>query len=463
VVHTDLGLGYRTWSATADSAFLASYTNAAEKFTTLFPDKPYLAARTPHPSKFESHNQPVSTKAKFAHRALQRLQSKVPLILNALSPSSTEERLRTPRGLQHAISLLVDESQAACTLDDIKAADCPSHPWRSALHISNRGDAHTLATIPTDTYTTIDNRDFEIIFLRRLLLPVTQPASENFKCARCHKPSSETMKGCPKSIKTVDLFGNHAISCMKDEFRTSLWHDPVCGTVCTLARKVGLRAKLEQANILVHGPFGQRADVAFPKILPMGSLHSHQELIITDVRTTNPCDTRCCRKAAKVPGAANDYGTYLKNVKWQSKVEAQGDTFMALCIESGGRLSEQFLKLIAYFASLSGTTESERRAFTIYALQRIHVVSQRGVAQVIRAHEPIPDGPCLLPIRGLVQLGVLPCGPLVEVLPNQKIPGPTPVWRDKVQRALSSLSIQILLASIPVVNTPALASAAGAT
>jgi hypothetical protein len=222
------GLGYRTcWSATADSAFLASYTNAAEKFTTLFPDKPYLAARTPHPSKFESHNQPVSSKAKFAHRALQRLQSKVPLILNALSPSSTEERLRTPRGLQHAISLLVDESQAACTLDDIKAADCPSHPWRSALHISNRGDAHTLATIPTDTYTTIDNRDFEIIFLRRLLLPVTQPASENFKCARCHKPSSESMKGCPKSIKTVDLFGNHAISCMKDEFRTSLWHDPL--------------------------------------------------------------------------------------------------------------------------------------------------------------------------------------------------------------------------------------------
>jgi hypothetical protein len=176
------------------------------------------------------------------------------------------------------------------------------------------------------------------------------------------------MKGCPKSIKTVDLFGNHAISCMKDEFRTSLWHDPLCGTVCTLARKVGLRAKLEQANILVHGPFGQRADVAFPKILPMGPLQSHQELIITDVRTTNPCDTRCCRKAAKVPGAANDYGTHLKNVKWQNKVEAQGDTFMALCIESGGRLSEQFLKLIAYFASLSGTTESERRAFTIYAL-----------------------------------------------------------------------------------------------
>ena len=141
---------------------------------------------------------------------------------------------------------------------------------------------------------------------------------------------------------------------------------------------------------------------------------------------------------------------------------------MALCVETGGRLSEQFLKLIAYFASLSGSTESERRAFTIYALQRVHVVSQRGVAQVIRVHEPIPDGPCLLPIRGLVQLGVLPCGPLVGVLPNQKISGPSPVLpsgetKFNDQRALSSLSIQNLLASIPVVNTPALASAAGAT
>ena len=102
-------------------------------------------------------------------------------------------------------------------------------------------------------------------------------------------------------------------------------------------------------------------------------------------------------------------------------------------------------------------------AFTTYALQRIHVVSQRGVAQVIRAHEPIPNGPCVLPIRGLVHLGVLPRGPLVDIPPTQRNEGPTPEWRDKIQRALSSLSIQTLLASIPVVHTPVLASAAGTT
>ena len=68
-----------------------------------------------------------------------------------------------------------------------------------------------------------------------------------------------------------------------------------------------------------------------------------------------------------------------------------------------------------------------------------------------------------LPIRGLVQLGVLPCGPVVEVLPNKKLQAQLPSGETKVQRALSSLSNQNLLASTPVVNTPALASAAGAT
>jgi hypothetical protein len=387
----------------------------------------------------------------------------MPPILEALSPSSTENRSRTSRGLQHAISSLVDEADATLTLEAIKRTDCASYPWRTALHISNRGDAHTLATIPTDSFTSIENRDFEIIFLRRLLLPTTQPVSENFKCARCHKSSVETMKGCPDSIKVVDLHGNHAISCMKNGNRTDLWHDAVRRVTCWLARRVGLKAEEEKNNILVLGPSGMRADVVVHKSTPNGPLSPYQDIIITDVRTTDPCNKHGCRKAAEVPGAANDYGTKLKNSKWQKKVESQGDTFMALCIEAGGRLNEQFLKLIDYFASVNGSTEAERRAFTIFALQRVHLASQRGIAQLIRAQEPIPDGPCFLPPRGLLDLGVLPCGPLVEVSPKKRKEGPAPEWRNEVQRALSSFSIQNLLATIPVVHTPALASAAGAT
>jgi hypothetical protein len=456
------GLGYRTWSSTADSAFLASYTSAAEAFPTLFPNKPYLTAMTPHPSKFDTHDQPVSSKAQFASRAVHRLKSKVPSILAALLPSSTEYRSRTSRSIQHAISSLIEEAESTLVLETINKADCPSHPWRTALHISNRGDAHTLATIPTDHFTEIENRDFEVILLRRLLLQTSQPVSENFRCTRCHKSSFERIKDCPEYIKVVDLFGNHAISCMKDAYRTSLWHDAVRRVVCWLARKAGLRAEEEKDNVLVLGPSGMRADVVVHKSTPKGPLSPYEEIIITDIRTTNPCDVGCCKRAAKTPGAANDHGTTLKNKKWQDKVESQGDTFMALCVEAGGRLNEQFLKLIDYFASVCGSTESERRAFTVFALQRIHLASQRGVARLIRAHEPIPDGPCILPPRGLIQLGVLPRGPLVQASLMKQSEGPIPEWRNEVQRALMALSTYKILSTIPVVHTQALASAAGA-
>jgi hypothetical protein len=287
--------------------------------------------------------------------------------------------------------------------------------------------------------------------------------SENFKCARCHKSSVENMKDCPDSVKAVDLFGNHAISCMKNGNRTDLWHDAVRRVVCSIARCVGLKAEEEKSNVLVLGPSGMRADVSIHKRTSPWPLQPYQDIIITDVRTTNPCDKNGCKKAATVPGAANDHGTKLKNDKWQQKVEAQGDTFMALCVEAGGRLNEQFLKLIDYFASISGSTEAERRAFSIYALQRIRLASQRGVAQLIRAQEPIPDGPCLLPPRGLLDLGVLPRRPLIQATTTKRSEGQAPTWRGDAQRALSSLPIKNLLATIPVVHTPALASAAGAT
>ena len=99
---------------------------------------------------------------------------------------------------------------------------------------------------------------------------------------------------------------------------------------------------------------------------------------------------------------------------------------MALCVEAGGRLNEQFLKLIDYFASISGSTEAERRAFTIFALQRTHLASQRGVAQLIRAQEPMPDGPCFLPPRGLLDLGILPRGSLMQVTAKKKMKAQPP-------------------------------------
>ena len=56
-----------------------------------------------------------------------------------------------------------------------------------------------------------------------------------------------------------------------------------------------------------------------------------------------------------------------------------------------------------------------------------------------------------------------PVAPFVEVPSKKKNEGPAPEWRNEVQRALYSFSIQNLLATMPVVHTPALASVAGAT
>ena len=64
--------------------------------------------------------------------------------------------------------------------------------------------------------------------------------------------------------------------------------------------------------------------------------------------------------------------------------------------------------------------------------------------------------------RGLIQLGVLPRGPLVEASSIKRSEGPIPEWKIEVQRALSLLSTYKILSEIPVVHTQASASAAGA-
>jgi hypothetical protein len=80
------------------------------------------------------------------------------------------------------------------------------------------------------------------------------------------------MKDCPDSVKAVDLFGNHAISCMKNGNRTDLWHDAVRRVVCSIARRVGLKAEEEKNNVLVLGPSGMRTDAAVHERIPSGPL-----------------------------------------------------------------------------------------------------------------------------------------------------------------------------------------------
>jgi len=438
------GLGYPLWSTNADAAFLAAYTNAAKKIPVLFPDRPYLWKCVPHPSKFSSTGSSLSTYAIFAMRALSRTESKAPGASKLLEPSSTPlEGTRNSRCLQHLLSVYISEFEANDVLSAVKSSDCPSHPWRAALFNSNRGDQYCLATIPTDPFTTIENRDFEVIILRRLLLPTYKPVSENFRCARCHRSSTEPIRGCSESMKIVDVFGNHSISCMLDGLRTALWHDPLRRVVRWLARCVGLKAEEEKDNVLLLGPPGLRADVCIESGTSE-ALPTRPHLKIIDVRTTDPCDLSNCKKAACVPGTANDSGTRIKERKWKSFVDAQGDVFWALCAESGGRLSDHFVELVEYLSMFAGSTSAERRAFSVFAFQRIHIASQRGVARLIRAHDPVPEGPCLIPPRGALELGNLPFHSSPEKTVTRPR-GSAPLWQMASVNAFSALKLRAQL------------------
>ena len=156
------------------------------------------------------------------------------------------------------------------------------------------------------------------------------------------------------------------------------------------------------------------------------------------------CDLSNCKKAACVPGAANDSGTRIKERKWKSFVDAQGDIFWALCAESGGRLSDHFIELAEYLSMFAGSTSAERRAFSVFAFQRIHIASQRGVARLIRAHDPVPEGPCLIPPRGALELGNLP----FHSSPEKTVARPrgsAPLWQSTSVSAFSALKLRAQL------------------
>jgi hypothetical protein len=79
---------------------------------------------------------------------------------------------------------------------------------------------------------------------------------------------------------------------------------------------------------------------------------------------------------------------------------------MALCFEAGGRLGDQVFSLLDLLAQHAHCTGAERDAFLNYARQRLHIMNLVGVARVIRAHEPICDGPCVINLRGTLDLGI---------------------------------------------------------
>ena len=200
-------------------------------------------------------------------------------------------------------------------------------------------------------------------------------------CPRC-KITYDS--GCIKhsTEPNLDLFGNHAVRCPHASGgpRTEFWHDPLVLLWERLARFAGYKVDHEAKNLVIAAP-GLRADFFIS-----------ETKTIVDLRTAVTCDKQLCAKAACSPGAAAEAGIADKDSKWKAHVDAQGDIFLAIVHEDGGRLSDTAKDLLGRFARHFGSTPTEQAAYLTYAKQRLYSLSQRGATQLNRALRPIPIG-----------------------------------------------------------------------
>ena len=82
-----------------------------------------------------------------------------------------------------------------------------------------------------------------------------------------------------------------------------------------------------------------------------------------------------------------------KNAAWLAQARSQGDIFFALCHEVGGRPGRGCEIFLDQLCSVAAASPSERMAFRIYALQRLHAATFRGVAMLINSRPVMRTGP----------------------------------------------------------------------
>ena len=87
-------------------------------------------------------------------------------------------------------------------------------------------------------------------------------------------------------------------------------------------------------------------------------------------------------------GLAADLGTKEKNRNWLDLVEAQGDSFFAICHEFPGLFGDGALSLLDKAAARYSSSDKQRRAFKAFWLMRIHITHTRGVVETIRHRFP---------------------------------------------------------------------------
>ena len=395
------GLGYRFWRSNADCAFLASYMHTSYHFPKLFPALSHLFPPILElvPAQGMPPPRAPSSAAALAARALARITAAAPLVHDRLVGAAS-----VMNHTQHVLSTIANEAETRRVISLVSGLDNPDLPRHMELYHSNCGDAVTLAMVPSDSATTFSNRSFATGIIRRLLLPISHVTrGERRRCPGCHKESTcESSRDEPS--RSVDEFGDHMLGCKSSlPTRTRLWHDPLVEVWLMLARMAGLSCGKEVRNLMLHS--GKRPDVAI-----LGALRN----IVTDVRTVVGADLRYCAAAALFPGHGAVWGAARKNEAWLRHTMPQGDVFFALCHEAGGHMGDSAYDFLGMIIDSVGGSASDRMAFKVYALQRLHAANFRGVAAVINSRPAIRTGPGVPPGCGLLPLGAARPKPVIN-------------------------------------------------
>ena len=222
---------------------------------------------------------------------------------------------------------------------------------------------------------------------RRLLLPIglRDPTVRSWMCPVCQCRSDTAIPNTNPAYSKMDKLGDHALACLRNMAdRASLWHHPVVTTLNDLGRRGGFKMQMEAYGSIPNS--NKRPDNF--AVSPDGTL----ELAI-DVRTCLVTSPTNCLRAARSPFYAADQGAVLKMRDWTPPTQAAGIPFLPFCVEEGGRLGDSSHRLLDLFSMSLNSTSADKGAFKTYALQRIHITSQRGVARIINALKPIPSDP----------------------------------------------------------------------
>lgn len=389
------GLGIRTWSTTADSAYLASYVHASQQFRTLFPSISHLLPDVRTLLRQPQHNEmgveaPRATPspsplARYAAHSLTRLMSKAPGVLERL------DSVKSSRELQHDFSKLVDAAEAIVVQGLIRKADNPTHPRGMALYHSNCGDSVTWTTTPCDDLTTISNKDWYVLVRRRLLLPI-YPISvgEKLKCPCCHVCSDIPVRDTSPAYPEVCEMGDHSLRCQKASslYRTQDWHDPLVRVYYNMAKNAGLDCSHEPEGAVANS--GKRPD------LTVTVADGREVSWWGDVRTCVSSLAQSCGFYSRYPGGPSDHGATDKHRAWDMLAASNNTRVVPLCHEDGGRMGNESHDFIVRLAVAAGLHEADRRAFITYWTQRLCITNQKGIAKVLDKMRPITAAPHVL-------------------------------------------------------------------